>query len=290
MSTKRLMSGPKTSDLLQKSSKTCCSKNGGKTELILSPPKGIDKSVKKTKGKVHQHAEVLRHMTRVMVELGVMTLCKKVVSSALTQDKLSLNLGEVFPEYDFSGISPSLKRAVRSMISGWFHGIQEPLLYLKTAPTSLVTTATPNLIQVVPHDITGVSGWSSFALCWDEYQIHEVVDHSYGVYALFGTAAPVDFATWVVSVFDRDDSTALASLANAYQFDTARLIPLTSSSPKVHVRRNVYQGIPDKSWVTTATPVVTGWTKYWAPSNLIPNNQAVGLHHLGFLVKMAQDA
>lgn len=77
-------------------------------------------------------------------------------------------------------------RFLRSHVSVIF-GTQEPTLTLRTGFTSLVTTATPNLVQVVAMDVTGFAAWSSFANIFDEYRVKRAKLHiipSYSIWSI----------------------------------------------------------------------------------------------------------
>jgi hypothetical protein len=168
-------------------------------------------------------------------------------------------------------------------------GTQQPIITARTSFSTLTTTATPNLIQVVSMDVTGIAGWASFALLFDEYRVRSAKLHVQQAYSLYGAAATTLYAMPVICAIDYDDGTAIASLANAIQYDTSKIIYLGCSTPKLHTSKSALpEGQPDLAWVTTSAPTVPFWFKFWSISQLIPNNAAIGYCYISCEIEFRQ--
>lgn len=158
---------------------------------------------------------------------------------------------------------------------------------MRTGTTSLTTSGT-NLTQVVGMDVTGITQWSSIANLFDEYRVRSaklVVAPSYSGY---GAAATSLAAMPVVCVVDYDDATAIASSTNAMQYDSAEIFYLGSSAPKTHVKSAYPEGQPDLAWVTTASPTVPFWFKFWSLTSLVPTSAQVGTVFLEVEIEFRQ--
>lgn len=157
-----------------------------------------------------------------------------------------------------------------------FLGTQQPIIRCRTSFTTLTTSGT-NLTQVVAMDVTGITAWSSLANLFDEYRVRSATLHIQPLYQSYGASATAIAAMPIIVVVDYDDATALASLANAIQYDTQKIIYFgTSNSKNMKAKRAQPEGIPDLSWVTTATPTVPFWWKFWSLTTLIPSTAAIG--------------
>ncbi len=157
-----------------------------------------------------------------------------------------------------------------------FLGTQQPIFTFRTGVTSLVTSGT-NLLQVVGMDVTGVTAWSSLAAIFDEYRVRRAVLKMMPSYAGFGASATTLAAMPIVVVVDYDDATALASLTNAMQYDTSKIVYFGGSHPKVLTSEHALpEGQPDLAWVTTASPTVPFWFKFYSVTSLVPSSAQVG--------------
>ncbi len=157
-----------------------------------------------------------------------------------------------------------------------FLGTQQPIITCRTGVTTLTTSGT-NLTQVVSMDVTGVAAWSSIANLFDEYRVRKACLHVVPLYSGFGSAATALAAMPVINVIDYDDSTALASLTNAVQSDTSEIMHFGKSNSKVMRSKVAHpEGQPDLAWVTTASPTVPFWFKFWSISTLVPSTAAIG--------------
>ncbi len=171
-----------------------------------------------------------------------------------------------------------------------FLGTQQPTFTLRTSFTTLTTSGT-NLTQVIAMDVTGISPWSSLANLFDEYRVMKAKLHIVPLYQSYGASATALAAMPVITVIDYDDSTALGSLAAAVQYDTMKIIHLGGSNSKVHSAKEAHpEGIPDLTWVTTATPTVPFWWKFWSLTTLVPTSAAVGYAFIEAEVEFRQVA
>lgn len=171
-----------------------------------------------------------------------------------------------------------------------FLGTQQPTIRVRTSFTSLVTSGT-NLTQVVAMDVTGITAWSSFANIFDEYRVKHANLHIQQLYAGYGASATSIAAMPVIVVVDYDDATAIASLANAIQYDTSKIVYLGGANPKHHSAKPAQpEGQPDLAWVTTQTPTVPFWWKFWSLSNLVPSSSGVGFCYIEAEIEFRQIA
>lgn len=169
-----------------------------------------------------------------------------------------------------------------------FMGTQQPIITARTSFTTLTTSGT-NLTQVVAMDVTGISGWSSFANLFDEYRVRKAWLHIQPLYQAYGASATSIAAMPIIVVVDYDDATAIATLANAIQYDTARVIYLGSAKTSTHTAAPARpEGQPDLAWVTTATPTVPFWFKFWSLTTLVPSSAAVGYCYLELDIEFRQ--
>ncbi len=157
-----------------------------------------------------------------------------------------------------------------------FLGTQQPVFTFRTGVTTLTTSGT-NLTQVVAMDVTGVTAWSSLANIFDEYRVRRAVLKMCPSYSGYGATATSLAAMPIIVVVDYDDATALASLSNAMQYDTCKIVYFGSANPKVLLSEVAHpEGQPDLAWVTTATPTVPFWFKFWSITTLVPSTAQVG--------------
>ncbi len=157
-----------------------------------------------------------------------------------------------------------------------FMGTQQPIITVRTGLTTLTTTGT-NLTQVVAMDVTGIAAWSSFAAIFDEYRVKRAVLHVVQNYSGYGASATTLAAMPVIVVIDYDDATALGSSTNALQYDTLKIIHLGTSKPGQHKSKPALpEGQPDLAWVTTSSPSIPFWWKFWSITTLVPATAAVG--------------
>ncbi len=177
------------------------------------------------------------------------------------------------PSADLALSHPTLRR-YRGQIRN-FLGTQQPVVRVRTGITTL-TTSGANLTQVVGMDVTGISGWSSWAALFDEYRVRRATLHIVPLYVGFGASATTLAAMPIVSVIDYDDATALASSSAAFQYDTLKSHFFGSMNPKVMTHLALPEGHPDLAWVTTASPTVPFWWKFWSVQTLVPSTAAVG--------------
>ncbi len=190
---------------------------------------------------------------------------------------------------DLSAMSPGMLSFMKGHVRE-FLGTQQPIFKLRTSFTTL-TTSGANLTQVVAMDVTGLSPWSSFANIFDEYRVRKAVLHIVQLYTGYGGTASTLAAMPIIVVVDYDDSSALASLANAIQYDTAKIVHFGSANPKVHNSKEaIPEGQPDLAWVTTASPTVPFWWKFWSLTTLVPSTAAVGYCYIEAEVEFRQVA
>jgi hypothetical protein len=115
-------------------------------------------------------------------------------------------------------------------------------------------------------DVSGISGWSSFAALFDEYRVRKAKLVVMPGFIGLGSAAigtGTGTTQFVRMVVDYDDSTAISSSTAALLYDTGVDFPLGSSVPAKHVLKALPEGQPDLAWVTTATPIVPFWFKFY---------------------------
>lgn len=236
----------------------------------------IGKLYQKKKGKVSSTGIL---MTPACAPLPKLTerLFRKLVEPVL---------GTALDDPSIRGSDKKLK-LVRDMIPTIL-GVQQWGMKIRTGFTSLTTTATPNLVQVVNMDVTGASIWTSLANIADEYRVKRATLHVIPQYSRFGAAATALSAMPIIVVVDYDDSTALASSSAAITYDSSKLF--SYGSEVVHKITAHPLGQPDMAWVTTATPVVPFWFKFWSVSTLIPNNAAIGFCYIEMDLEFRQVA
>lgn len=178
---------------------------------------------------------------------------------------------------------------LRSHVSVVF-GTQEPTLTLRTGITTLTSSGT-NLTQVVAMDVTGIAAWTSFANIFDEYRVKRAKLHIVPLYSGYGATASALAAMPIIVVIDYDDATAIGSLTNAIQYDTQKILHMGSAFPKeMNSKLAMPQGQPDLAWVTTATPTVPFWFKFWSITTLIPSTAALGYAYIEAEVEFRQVA
>ncbi len=171
-----------------------------------------------------------------------------------------------------------------------FLGTQQPTFTLRTGFTTLTTTGT-NLTQVIAMDVTGISPWSSLANLFDEYRVKKAILHIVPSYQSYGASSTALAAMPVIVVVDYDDATALASIANAIQYDTNKVIYLGSSKTQTHNAKPAHpEGQPDLAWVTTSAPTVPFWWKFWSVTTLVPSSAAVATAYIEAEVEFRQVA
>jgi len=167
-------------------------------------------------------------------------------------------------------------------------GTQQPVMKLRTSFTTLSTTGTPNLVQVVSMDVTGTTQWASFANIFDEYRVRRATLKVVPQYTGFGSTAAALSAMPVICAVDYDDGTAISSLANAIQYDSAKVIYLGSAKPSTMKITASPEGQPDLAWVTTATPTVPFWFKFWSLSTLIPTSATIAYCYIEHEIEFRQ--
>jgi len=145
-------------------------------------------------------------------------------------------------------------------------GTQQPIIRCRTGMSNLTTTAGSVLQTVIQMDVSGVSGWASFAALFDEYRVRaariKVLPGFIGLgSAVIGTGTGT--VQYVRLVVDYDDSTAIANSTAALLYDAAKDFPLGSTVPQAHKLAAHPTGQPDLAWVTTATPSVPFWFKFY---------------------------
>ncbi len=171
-----------------------------------------------------------------------------------------------------------------------FLGTQQPIFKLRTGFTTLTSSGT-NLTQVVAMDVTGTTAWSSFANIFDEYRVRRASLHIVPLYQSYGSAATALAAMPIIVVVDYDDATAIASLSNAIQYDTEKIIYLGNANLKLLSAREAYpEGQPDLAWVTTASPTTPFWWKFWSLTTLIPSSAALGYCYIEAEIEFRQVA
>ncbi len=167
-------------------------------------------------------------------------------------------------------------------------GTQQPVITCRTGMTTLTTSGT-NLTQVVAMDVSGTAGWSSFAALFDEYRVRRARLHVIPLYQSYGASATALAALPVICVIDYDDSTALASLTAALQYDTHKIMYLGDADTcTMDSKPACPEGQPDLAWVTTASPVSVFWWKFWSITNLVPATAAVGYCFIEFDIEFRQ--
>lgn len=169
-----------------------------------------------------------------------------------------------------------------------FLGTQQPILTARTGFTVLTTSGT-NLTQVVSMDVTGISGWSSFANLFDEYRVRKAKLHILPYYIGYGASATSLASMPIIVVVDYDDATALSTSAQAIQYDTEKIIYFGSSKPVVHTAKPAQpEGQPDLAWVTTASPTVPFWFKFYSITTLVPSSASIGQIYLEVEIEFRQ--
>ncbi len=193
-----------------------------------------------------------------------------------THDLVTL-LNKVKTQHNISLTQPSLDtlKFMRGHIRN-FLGTQQPIIRCRTSFTTLVTSGT-NLTQVVAMDVTGISAWSSLANLFDEYRVRKAHLHIQPLYQSYGASATALAAMPIIVVVDYDDATAIASLANAIQYDTYKILYFGNSNIKNMKSKPAQpEGIPDLSWVSTASPSIPFWWKFWSLTTLVPSSASIG--------------
>lgn len=143
-------------------------------------------------------------------------------------------------------------------------GTQEPVLLLRTGTSAITTSIGGIVTTVIAADVSGIVGWASWAVLFDEYQILGCVAHVVSNYSSTQSTTRVN----VVSVIDYDDANALSSAAQGLGYDTFKVYALDSfggkeNSSQLPSQHAHPQGQPDLIWVTTATPTTPFWFKWY---------------------------
>jgi len=167
-----------------------------------------------------------------------------------------------------------------------FLGTQQPIFRLKTGFTTVSTTTT-TLVQVVAMDVSGIPNWSSWATLFDEYRIRVAQLVCQPAYDKSGSAATALYANIMDLVVDYDDSAALASSSQAINYDTHRNVCFSGLKLQFSALAQP-EGQPDLAWVTTATPTIPFWFKFYSVSALIPNGTAIGYCHIRLEIEFRQ--
>jgi hypothetical protein len=184
-----------------------------------------------------------------------------------------------------TGTTFELRAARRSTYVGLIRtvlGTQQPIIRCRTGLSNLTTTAGSVLQTVIQMDSSGVSGWSSFAALFDEYRVRKAILHVLpgfmGDISVIGTGT--GNTQFVRMVVDYDDATAIASSTAAMLYDTGIDFPMGSHSPKVHKLIALPEGQPDLAWVTTATPSVPFWFKFYNLTTGMAASVNVGIAYI----------
>jgi hypothetical protein len=158
--------------------------------------------------------------------------------------------------------SDNLKRT-RSLVREVL-GTQEPVVRLRTGVTALTTTGAGNLLGTINCDISGVQHWASWVTLFDEYKLVtaklHIVPWTMPCMTTFATTPATTIPT--LFVVDYDDATPPTAVSDLLAYDSQKLFYLGSHNPKTHMVHAQFQGIPDFSWTTTATPVIPAYFKY----------------------------
>jgi len=163
---------------------------------------------------------------------------------------------------------------------------------LKTGLTTLINGA-PTLNQVVAMDVTGISSWSSWAALFDEYRVHKAKMVIIPIQCYVPSTAStgtvnVGIPTGVV--VDYDDATAVASTTAIMLYDTLKIVFLGRTD---EVRSTITarpEGQPDLAWVTTASPTIPFWWKFYQLLNPPANSMALAQLYLEIEIEFRQVA
>jgi len=111
------------------------------------------------------------------------------------------------------------------------------------------------------------------------------------LYSAYGASASTIAAMPIITVVDYDDASAIANIANGLQYDTSKILFFGTHNPKImNTRPAQPEGQPDLAWVTTATPTVPFWFKFYSITTLVPSSQAVGYCYIEAEVEFRQVA
>ncbi len=171
-------------------------------------------------------------------------------------------------------------------------GTQQMRFKLKTGLTTL-QNGSPVLNQVVGMDITGIPNWSSWANLFDEYRIHKAKLVGMPITCYMPTTAStgtVNVGMPAGVVVDYDDATAIASTLALMQYDTFRLINLGRADETRFSITARPEGQPDLAWVTTATPTIPFWWKFYQLITPPANTMSLAQMYLEVEVEFRQVA
>jgi hypothetical protein len=161
-------------------------------------------------------------------------------------------------------------------------GTQQPIIRCRTGGSNLTTNGSSVLPTVIQMDVTGIASWSSFAALFDEYRVRKahlhVLPTFMGSTTVIGTGTPT--VQFIRVAVDYDDATAISSSTAALQYDAAINFPLGSANPKEWLLTALPEGQPDLAWVTTATPTVPFWFKFYNLSTGLTASANVGIAYI----------
>ncbi len=190
----------------------------------------------------------------------------------------------------FDGLHPEKKLLFMRNQVPIILGTQQMRFKLKTGLTTLIN-GSPTLNQVVAMDVTGISAWSSWANLFDEYRVHKAKLHILPMQCYVPSTASTGTVNVSIAagvVVDYDDATAIANTTQMMQYDTLRTVFL-GRTDETHSTITAYpEGIPDLSWVTTSSPTVPFWWKFYHFVNPPANSMALATLYIELDIEFRQ--
>ncbi len=159
------------------------------------------------------------------------------------------------------------------------YGTAEPILNLPLIPQT-VGVVGGIYVPVYNIEYTNVHDNSAWTTLFDEYQFHDGhVTHEPQYMQTAGSAT--GSAQYVgVGVIDYEDTAALSNVAVANGYDTAKWYPVAPINYHPVTWEFHFQGIPDRSWVSTGTNSTPGcWKGISDQSPFAMGNVTTGRMH-----------
>ncbi len=244
--------------------------------------KQLQKILDYSRGLQRRNHKKKNHTDKDKREKGKGKNKKKKCSSTLFLRLMSVHLS-------LARDNPDALRVARNQVPVIF-GTQQMRFLLKTGITFLIN-GSPTLNQVVAMDVTGISNWSSWAALFDEYRVHKAKLVILPLQCYVPSAAAtgtVNVSIPAGVVVDYDDSTAIATTTAMMLYDTMKVVFLGRTDEVMTTKVALPEGQPDMAWVTTTTPTVPFWWKFYQFTNPPANSMALAAMYLEVDIEFRQ--
>lgn len=160
----------------------------------------------------------------------------------------------------------ALKRSRGHLVDKMF-GTQEPMLRLRSDPTTDGYTAGIADVNVEAVHFQGLHDQGSWAAVFDEY----IIRRGRVYWKSYLDAIGTNNRGLAAGVIDYDDNTAITTLANLIAYDTCKVFTPATSVDETFAWSFEIQGPPDTAWTTTSsdyTPCYFKWNCFSGTSTI----------------------